>query len=52
MSKFENVLCLVILLACGYVTIVMLVALFLHSEKIVDEQPCRYEVSQLETPCE
>ena len=52
MSKFENALCLVILLGCGYVTIVIMAALFLHSEKIAEEQPCRYETSQLETDCE
>ena len=52
MSKFDKALCLVILLGCGYVTIVIMAALFLHSEKIAEEQPCRYETSQLETDCE
>ena len=52
MSKFENALCLVILLGCGCVTIVIMAALYIHSEKIAEEQPCRYETSQLETDCD
>ena len=32
-------------------TVIVLAALYVHSQKVEPEKPCRYEISQLEVPC-